>query len=75
MEATKSATGLYLTRSQASAYILERFGLVVAPKTLGKYATVGGGPAYSRFGRAAVYSAAALDSWVAEKLTAPRRAA
>ena len=65
----------FLTREQASDYISNTYGLRVAVKTLSKLASVGGGPLYRKFGRAAVYRVEELDAWIAEKLSEPRRAA
>ncbi len=67
-----TATDVYLDRNQASEYVT-RQGLPLAKTTLQKFATVGGGPIYRRFGRRAVYLASDLDAWIASKLTAPRR--
>jgi len=60
------------TRSGAARYITER-GYPTSPKTLAKFATVGGGPVYRIFGNRAFYDPADLDAWIAEKLSAPRR--
>lgn len=57
-----------LRRCEASTYLEQRHGLTVAVATLAKYATIGGGPAFKRFGRFPLYEPAALDSWVAHKL-------
>jgi len=45
----------------------------VAPKTLGKYRVVGGGPRYRYFGRTPLYADSDLDAWVDERLSTPRR--
>jgi len=63
---------IYLPRSTAPAYLLGK-GFQFSKKTLAKLATVGGGPEYRLFGGRAYYTEAALDAWVAEKLSAPRR--
>lgn len=60
----------YLTRVEAAAYV-ERRGLPCSPKTLAKLATIGGGPRYQRFGLRAVYTPAALDDWIASRMSAP----
>lgn len=67
-----TATDVYLDRNQASEYVT-RQGLPLAKTTLQKFATVGGGPIYRRFGRRAVYLASDLDAWIASKLSAPRQ--
>lgn len=57
----------YLTRRQASAFLAER-GYVVAPATLQTLASRGGGPAYRRFGKLAMYAEGDLVAWVLERL-------
>lgn len=64
-------TGRYLDRNEAAAYLAER-GLRVSRNTLQKWATVGGGPLYRRFGNKAVYLPGDLDTWVENKMTTPR---
>ncbi len=64
-------TKRFINRGQAADYLTGQ-GLPVAKTTLQKLATVGGGPAYRRFGKYAVYSTDDLDAWAQEKLTAPR---
>lgn len=66
-----SITDVYLDRGQAADYVTQQ-GLPLAKRTLQKLASVGGGPIYRRFGKRAVYLASDLDTWVANKLTAPR---
>jgi len=62
----------YLTRKEAAEYCRAR-GLPIAPTTLAKFVSEGGGPPYYRFGRAAVYWPADLDAWITERLGQPRR--
>ena len=62
----------YMTCEEAAAYIQDR-GLQVSKNTLQKYATTGGGPLYRRFGNKSVYTAADLDAWIEQKLSAPKR--
>ncbi len=61
-----------LTRREAAEFLTER-GFRVAPATLAKYATIGGGPLYQSFGRRPLYRPADLLAWVEAKSTAPRR--
>jgi len=68
MENTK-----YLERTEAAIYLTEQLGLRVAKGTLQKWATVGGGPAYRRFGKRAVYLIEDLQAWAESKLSAPRK--
>lgn len=63
-------TEKFRTRKEASAYISER-GLRCAPTTLQKYASIGGGPRYRRFGNRAVYLESDLDAWIEERLSGP----
>ena len=57
----------YLNRIQASGY-LESLGLKVAPTTLAKWACVGGGPAFQKFGRLVRYTRPVLYEWATERL-------
>lgn len=61
----------FKSRAQAADYV-SGLGLPVAKGTLQKLATIGGGPAYRRFGKFAVYLTDDLDAWVAQKLSSPR---
>ena len=61
---------LRLRRKEASSYLTAEWGLSVAPTTLAKYASVGGGPRYQKFGRTPVYSPADLDEWATDRLSA-----
>jgi len=60
----------YLSRPEAADYVRAR-GLTVSKTTLQKFATVGGGPVYRRFGSRAVYTMADLDAWIEQKLSGP----
>ena len=62
----------FLSRSEAADYMCAE-GFTVSKNTLQKYATVGGGPVYRRFGRRAVYTRADLDAWIEQKLSDPIR--
>lgn len=57
-----------LRRSEASTYLEQRHGLTVAVATLAKFATVGGGPAFNKFGRFPLYEPAQLDAWATKRL-------
>jgi len=69
--ATTQIDSRYLDRREAAEYLAAR-GLRVAKNTLQKFATIGGGPAYRRFGGRVVYLSSDLDNWIAAKLSAPR---
>ena len=62
----------YLTRPEAAAYLTAR-GLIVSKSTLQKWATIGGGPVYRRFGIRALYRPVDLEEWAEAKLGLPRR--
>lgn len=64
----------YLDRREAAEYLSAR-GLRFSHNTLGKLATVGGGPVYRKFGTRVVYTRADLDAWIERKLSAPRGSA
>jgi hypothetical protein len=61
----------FLSREEAAQY-LTNLGLRTARGTLQKWVTTGGGPAYRRFGKYALYEVSDLDAWAEGKLTAPR---
>ncbi len=60
----------YLSRPEAADYI-RAHGLIISKNTLQKYATVGGGPVYRRFGSRAVYTPDDLNTWIEQKLSDP----
>jgi hypothetical protein len=62
-----------LRRAEAAKYIQEKWGYPCSPKTLAKYAVIGGGPVFRRAGRFPLHSMADLDDWVASKLGPPMR--
>ena len=62
----------FLNRKEAAAYVRAR-GLPLAASTLAKFATVGGGPVMRKFSRNVVYEAAALDDWIAARLSPPKK--
>jgi hypothetical protein len=60
----------FLNREQAAAYVRNR-GLPLTKNTLMKYATVGGGPEFQKFGCRVVYTPAKIDQWIESRLSAP----
>ena len=64
-------TQQYLIRQEAAAYLTDK-GLPIAPRYLEKLASVGGGPAFQKFGKRAVYTVENLDAWIASRMSAPR---
>jgi hypothetical protein len=61
---------IYLSRKEASRF-LASLGLSVAPSTLAKYATVGGGPRFRHFGRQVKYLMSDLIAWAMARLSGP----
>ncbi len=59
-------TTKYMRRAEAARYLQDRVHAYTAA-TLAKLATVGGGPQFQRIGRFPVYTADALDAWLASK--------
>jgi hypothetical protein len=57
-----------LRRWEASEYMEFAHGLTIAPATLAKLASVGGGPAFHRVGRIPLYPRDELNRWAAAKL-------
>ncbi len=61
----------YLNRKEAAAYVRSK-GLPCSLSAMAKAATLGGGCPYRTFGRRVVYTAADLDNWIEERLSAPK---
>jgi hypothetical protein len=57
-----------LRRWEASEYLELVHGIRIAPTTLAKFATIGGGPAYHKSRRTPLYPIEELDRWAAERL-------
>jgi hypothetical protein len=57
-----------LRRREASDYLKTVHGIQVAPSTLAKLATLGGGPAMQYVSRFPLYPISELDAWAAGKL-------
>ncbi len=60
-----------LRRWEAAEYLKIAHGIEIAPATLAKWASVGGGPSYQSMNRTPLYPITELDAWAAEKLGAP----
>lgn len=56
-----------LRRFEVPEYMELVHGVPVAQKTLEKLASVGGGPAFVKFGNRVLYPRDALDAWAAHK--------
>ena len=61
-----------LCRREAAAFLCDR-GYRVAVATLNKWATIGGGPKFRKFGRRPLYAPSDLLAWAEERTTAPVR--
>lgn len=57
-----------LRRWEASQYVELVHGIIIAPATLAKMASVGGGPAYNKANRTPLYPKEELDRWAIERL-------
>jgi len=57
-----------LRRKEAARYLNDVRGVPIAPQTLAKYAVIGGGPRFFKFGRRVLYRVADLDDWVDARL-------
>lgn len=57
-----------LRRWEAAEYLKLVHGVEVAPATLAKYASVGGGPGYQKSLRTPLYPREELDRWAAKRL-------
>lgn len=58
-----------LCRTEASAYLLSRWGIRRSPRTLAKYAVTGGGPRFRKAGRTPLYSVRDLDTFAVGSLS------
>jgi hypothetical protein len=57
-----------LRRSKAAQYITHTYGIPCSPKTLAKYACIGGGPPFRLAGRFPLYPVSGLDEWARSKI-------
>jgi hypothetical protein len=58
-----------LRRAEAAEHIGGKWGYPCSPKTLAKYAVVGGGPPFRKAGRYPLYHPDDLDDWINGKLS------
>ena len=61
-----------LRRVEAAQYLELVFGLIIAPATLAKKASLGGGPSFQKALGSPLYLTTELDRWALEKLGALR---
>lgn len=57
-----------LRRWEAAEYLKLVHGIEVAPATLAKWASTGGGPGYQKSLRTPLYPVGELDRWAADRL-------
>jgi hypothetical protein len=62
-----------LFRREEAAEYLQGRGVPITRQALAKMAVVGGGPLFRKIGKWPLYGPDDLDSWIAEKLSAPVR--
>jgi hypothetical protein len=62
-----------LRRVEASEYLLRMYGLRLAPATLAKMASIGGGPAFHKASATPLYPRTELDRWAVARLGRLRR--
>ena len=60
-----------LRRAEAAEHIQQKWGYPCSPRTLAKYAVIGGGPPFRKAGRYPLYHADGLDDWVGGKFSDP----
>ena len=58
----------HLRRVQAAKYVEDTYGIPCSPKTLAKYACIGGGPPFRLAGRFPLYPISGLDEWAKSKI-------
>jgi hypothetical protein len=58
-----------LRRAEAAQHIYDKWGYPCSPRTLAKYAVIGGGPPFRKAGRYPLYHPDDLDGWVGGKLS------
>lgn len=61
-----------MDRREAVQFLKDR-GLITTHGTMQKYASIGGGPVFRKFGHRVVYFAADLEAWIESRLSPPLR--
>jgi hypothetical protein len=69
MNPASLAPSRLLRRAEAAQYVYDRWGYPCSPKTLAKYAVIGGGPPFRKAGRFPLYHPDDLNGWVNSKLS------
>ncbi len=62
----------FLNTKEAALYVNDK-GLPCSPNTLKKLRCVGGGAEFHVWGTRVVYAPEALDAWINERLSSPKR--
>jgi hypothetical protein len=63
----------FLRRTDAAAYVTDRYGFPCSRQWLAKLAVVGGGPVFRKAGRYPIYHPADLDRWATARIGPARR--
>ena len=63
----------FLRRSDAAAYVTDRYGFPCSRQWLAKLAVIGGGPVFRKAGRYPVYEPSELDRWAEARIGPPQR--
>jgi hypothetical protein len=66
---TSLSTLRLLRRAEAAEHIKQKWGYPCSPRTLAKYAVIGGGPPFRKAGRYPLYHPDDLDGWISGKLS------
>lgn len=59
-----------LSRNESAEFLTNQ-GFPVSPRTLAKYACIGGGPAFRKFGHRVIYTPDDLIAWAEAKTSSP----
>lgn len=65
-------SSIYMRRRDAADYIVAKWGIPCACRTLAKLAVIGGGPVYRKAGRTPLYTTADIDAWACSKVGKPQ---
>ena len=71
MNETSVRPSRLLRRAEAAQHIHDKWGYPCSPRTLAKYAVIGGGPSFRKAGRYPLYDSRDLDAWISGKLSEP----
>lgn len=71
-ETAEASPPKLLSRPEAAVFLSAQ-GIPIAKTTLGKLASIGGGPLFRKFGPRVLYNPADLTAWANSKLSKPMR--